>query len=241
MKTLGPLLCCFLWICLSSETLAQSQSTLPPQAKQDSSVSEIVGRLDKTILSHARISLVFEGAESYLDGSDPMQSIAVSTSRLSEELFFSSGFRLVSVDGCRLTLKNDQVKILSWGTSSNDRHVMSFADFLFEGKKGEKKLTPQSGVLFIPLDKLSYKGGRKPYRYTKNRDTEKLLGTWRTEFKEKGFFRRRPLEMQITSAEGANLKSKMNAETLTFTFDDKEESESFNVAFRQAIKLCTAK
>ena len=215
MKTLGPLLCCFLWICLSSETLAQSQSTLPPQAKQDSSVSEIVGRLDKTSLSHARISLKFEGVGQSLDGGDLMQLRGPSLSRLSEDLFFSSGFRLVSVDGCRLTLKNDQVKILSWGTSSNDRHLMSFANFLFEGKKGEKKLTPRSAVLFIPLDKLSYKGGRKPYRYTKNPDTGKLLGTWRTEFKEKGFFRRRPLEMQITAAEGTDLKSKILLSTLT--------------------------
>jgi hypothetical protein len=167
MKKLKGLSCWFLSIVLASlgsETLAQNRRGLSPQVKQLSSVSEIVDWLNKTSLPHARIGLEFKGAESYLDGSDPMQSIRLSTSRLSEVLIFSPGFTLVSVDSCRLTPKNDQVRILRWGTSSYDVHLMSSANFLFEGKKGEKKLTPQVGALFIPLDKLGYKGGKSGSR-----------------------------------------------------------------------------
>jgi hypothetical protein len=66
-------------------------------------------------------------------------------------------FTVESLDGCRLRLKNDDVKILSWSTSSYDRNLMSLAKFVRAPKKGEQKLTPQTGVLLIPLDKLSYR------------------------------------------------------------------------------------
>jgi hypothetical protein len=217
-------------------TPAQNKPDLSPQLSRGSSVSEIVEWLDKNSFSHARIGLEFKGPESYADATDAMQSIGLSTSRLSERLIFSPGFRLLEAQGCRLTLKNDQVRILKAWTGSYDTYQMSFANFLYEGKKGEKKLTPQSAVLSIPLNKTT--GSKKPYQLIKSPEQAKLLGTWRTEFKEKGFFRRSVFEMEITAAEGPNLKGKMNAGTLTFTFDDKDESERFDTAFREVIKLC---
>ena len=239
MKILGALLCCFVAIVsvsLGADTIAFQNQSVSSQVKQLSSVTEIVDWLNKTSVPHARIGLEFNGPESYTDGSDSMQSMNLSLSRLSEQVFFSAGFTLASLNGCRLTLKNDQVKILNWGTSSYDVHYMSLAKFLVEGKKGERKLTPQTGVLFIPLDSLSYKG-KAPYRYTKNPAT----GTWRTEFREKGFFKRSIFEMEITAAEGKGLKSNMTAQKLIFTFDDKQEAEDFNVAFRRLIQLCPTK
>lgn len=241
MRTLAVLLCCSILIvsvCLRSETLAQNQPAAS-QVKQLSSVTEVIDWLNKNSFPRATIGLDFSGPESYLDGSDSMQSMSLNLSRLSERLEFSPGFTLASLNGCRLTLKNDQVQILNWGTSSYDRRLMSFSRFLMEGKKGEKKLTPQTGVLVIPLDKLDYKKGKTPYRYTKDPALAKLLGTWRTEFREKGFFRRSLFEMQITAAEDQALKSNMTAQKLMFTFADKQESEDFNVAFRRAIQLCT--
>jgi hypothetical protein len=163
------------------------------------------------------------------------------TFTISEGSVFSSGFRLVKVDGCRLTLRNDEVKVLSGWTNRTDSNEMSLANFVWGGKKGEKKLTPQSAVLLIPLDKMRYGAGKKPYKHTKNAEEAKLLGTWRTKYKEKGFFKRSVFQMEITAAEDPEPKGKMKAGTLTFTFDDKEESERFDTALRQAIKLCTAK
>ena len=245
MKTLGSLLCGICVsigiVCLSSQTLAQNKPKLPSPLNASSSVSEIVDWLDKNSFSHARIGLESGGPESYTDSSDPMNSINLSLAQLSEGLFFSSGFRLVKADGCRLTLRNDEVKILVGGTKSYDSNQMSLANFVFGGKKGEKKLTPQSGVLFIPLDQMRYGGGKGPYQHTKNAEKAKLLGTWRTEFKEKGFFKRSVFQMEITAVEDPGLKGKMKAGMLSFTFDDKEVSDRFNSGLRQAIRLCSRK
>lgn len=240
MRTFGVLLCCLgllVSLCLQTDTLAQNQPS-PPQVKQ-LSVAEIVESLNKTSFPKARIGLKYEGPEDHLNGSDSMESMALNVSRLSEDLVFSSGFTVESFNGCRLTLKNDDVKILNWGTSSYDRNRMSFAKFVLEPKKGEKKLTPQTGVLTIPLDKLSYKKGKPPHRYTKLEVVERRLGMWRVDFQWSGFFKLSIVEMEITAAEGKDLTGKMTAQKLNFFFDDKKEGDDFNVAFRQAIKLCS--
>ena len=225
MKTLRSLLCGFSFsigiVCLSSQTLAQNKPKLPSPLNASSSVSEIVDWLDKNSFSHTRIGLEFDDPEGLYGALD-----------------FSSGFRLVEADGCRLTLRNDEIKILSGGTKSYDSNQMSLANFVFGERR---KLTPQSAILFIPLDKMRYGGGKEPYQYTKNAEKAKLFGTWRTEFKEKGFFRRFVFQMEITAVEDPGLKGKLKAATLTFAFDDKEESERFNSALRQAIRLCTRK
>ena len=235
MKIFGSFLCGISlsagMVCLSSQTLAQNKPKPPPPLNASSSVSEIVDWLDQNSFSHARI-----GLESGGPNLDPMGSMM---STIAEGLVFSSGFRLVKVDGCRLTLRNDQVKVLSGWTNRTDSNEMSLANFVWDGKKGEKKLTPYSADLFIPLDKMRY--GKKPYQHTKNPEQAKLLGTWRTKFKEKGFFKRFVFQIEITAVEDSGLKDKMKAATLTFTFDDKKGSQRFDSAFRQAIGLCAGK
>lgn len=224
---------------LDSETVAQKRS-LPPELNQSSSLQEILDYLDKTSFVHARIGLKAKGPESYTDSNDPVGSMIVTSSRLSEEVVLSQGFKLASVQGCKFTLKNDEVKIIDWWTKSYNRDLASFSKFIFEGEKGKPPLTPRSAVVFIPLDKMSHKN-KGPYRLTKNPEEAKVLGTWRTKFQPKGFFVRNIFGMELYAAQPGEITERTDAETLTFTFDDKEMSEKFNAAFRQAVRICTAK
>jgi hypothetical protein len=244
MKTFKSVLCALFLILLTglsaSETVAQKRG-LPPELNQNSSLQEILDYLDKTIFAHARIGFKYSGPEDYTDSSDPMGSMTIRTSRLSEEFVLSQGFRLASVDGCKFTLKNDDVQIAYWSTRSYNLDLMSFAKFVNKREKGEPPLTPKSAVVFIPLDKMSYRKGKGPYRLTKNPEEASQIGTWRTKFQYKGFFVRTIFGMELYAAEPAQVVERTEAETLTFTFDDKEMSEKFNAAFRQAIRICTAK
>ena len=238
MKTLPVLLCCFLLtasICLAPATLAQDQST-QVDVKQLSTVTEVLEFLNKSSFAHARIGLVFDGGEDYR-GDDNTSRMNALVSRLSESAYFSSGFTFDNVNGCHLKLKNEQVKIVKWWSGSADQHFMSLSKFLMEGRKGEKQLTPQSAVLSVPLDELKYKKEITPRETHKK--TKQLIGAWQVEFKEKNFFRRSVVHMDVTAAEGTNLSSKMTAQTLVFLFDDKQEAENFNTAFRRAIQLCS--
>ena len=242
MKIVEVLLCCFISIvavCLSTNSLAQKQPN-QDQSTQRSSVTEIIDDLNKTSFPHARVGLAWDGGESYRDSSDSMQSMNLMLSRRSESAFFAAGFTVERLDGCRLKLKNEQLKILSWYTEAPAKHFMSLSKFVVEGRKGEKILTPQSGVLIIPLDKVKYKDKSKP-RFVKHEATAKLIGAWQTDFKESGFFKRSPFEMHVTAAEGPTLMSTMTAQTVIFAFDDKKESENFLVALRQAAQLCSGK
>lgn len=241
MKTLAVSLCCVVLIVsvgFAPGTLAQQQST-QSATTQPATVTEIVESLNKTGFPLARIGLEFDAGEAYRSN-DSMDSMNLMLSRLSESAYFSSGFTVDSLDGCSLKLKNDQVKILKWYSGSYDQHFMSLSKFLMAGRKGEKQLTPQSGVLSVPLNKLKYKGSTTP-KYIKDPKSANVIGTWKTEFEEKGFFRRNVIEMEVSAAEGIDLKSKMTARNLFFMFDDKTEAENFNIAFRRAIQLCANK
>lgn len=90
------------------------------------------------------------------------------------------------------------------------------------------------------LEKLSYSKG-KAQRHTTNPDKAKVVGTWRTKFTYRGFFARAVFSMSFSDPNLGTMKEVMTTETLTFTFDDREMSERFNAAFRQAIKLCQGK
>jgi hypothetical protein len=219
---------------LSAEISAQDQGPFPEKYINSPALSEILNDLDKTSLPRARISLKYSGSELY--DSD----INNQWGRLSEEMIFSQGFRLMSLKGCRVTLKNEDTKIIGWSTASSNFDAVSFARFL-RASKYEKQLTPQTGVLVIALNQLSPKA-TKPFQYTKKPDEAKVFGMWRVKFPEGNFYGLRVLEMEITAAEGPDLKGSMrNAQTLTFTFDTQTESESFRIAFNRAIKLCQGK
>jgi len=241
MKTLGMLLSCLIFVmsvCLAANILAQQQPA-PVDVNQLSSATEVIEFLNKSSLARARIGLDFDGGESHR-GDDNMSRMNAMLARLSEWAYFSSGFTVESFDGCRLRLKNDQVKILKWYSGSADQRFMSLSKFLMEGRKGEKQLTPQSAVLSVPIHELKYKKEIAP-KYLKYPPTQQLLGAWQIEFNEKNFFRRSVVHMDVTAAEGPDLTSKMTAQKLLFTFEDKQEAENFNVAFRRAIQLCSKK
>lgn len=93
-----------------------------------------------------------------------------------------------------------------------------------------------SAELYIPLNQLSVKKGKGPYRHTVNPDKAQLLGTWRTEFKSN-----RSQEDVVLALFARGQTEKLGVwtvETLTFTFDSKKTSEKFTKAFRQAIEIC---
>ena len=225
MKTFQPLLHALLLAVsislLSSKTFAQNNARLPPELNQNSSLPEVLEWLDKTSFANARVGLNDSGSPNseesnmgpYGDGTPAQKPI------------FSQGFRLTNLENCTLTLRNDYMKIIRRPT----KH--------WEGNKDESYVAE----LYIPLYRLSPGKGREPYRHTQDPEQARLLGTWRTEFKHKGFFARHDVGISYFPAAQRESKVYMDGETLTFTFDSKEMSEQFDAAFRQAIKLCKAK
>lgn len=230
MKTLKPLFCAFLVILsmgfLKSATFAQ-KNVLPPELNQTSSLSEILAWLDKNSFPQARI-----GLDLWKYSSSPSR---VAGRWVHESAVFSKGFKLIKADGCYLTLGNDDIKILSFGTTAYGYERQSLASF----RKEATDLTPYPAELYIRLNRMSYKKGKKPYLHTKNPDEAKLLGSWRTEFKEKGG--RDVLLIVVFDSPPGVGRDQMYGDSVTFTFDSKDMSEQFYAAFRQAIRLCAAK
>lgn len=111
------------------------------------------------------------------------------------------------------------------------------------------KKNPRPLNLFIPLQKLKAK--KATYRHTEKADQADLLGMWRTEFKMKSEFFLIPtreklksllenlLKIEVIGVGQIGRNDAMNGDTITFTFDDREMSEKFDSAFRQAIKQCS--
>lgn len=150
-----------------------------------------------------------------------------------------------------MVLRNDDVELISFSTKYPDPRKGSLANF----RKTGNNQTRYAGDLFISLEKLSYKNGKSPYRHTKKPEKADLLGTWRTEFYRKGLTLGNIKDILSSSGELQKLLNDLKIEiigsgedgrnesmsasgTLTFTFDDKEVSDKFYGAFRQAIKLC---
>jgi hypothetical protein len=208
---------------LTSTTFAQDNVRLPPELNRSSSLAEVLGWLDKTSFANARVGLSNDGSPGDSDSIMPTDSLP------SEKAVFSQGFKLTNVDGCALTLRNDDVKVI--------RFSKSLERFRDVGNTQTRYVTE----LYVPLYRLSHRKGKAPYRHTSNPEKARLLGAWRAEFKEKGFFSRHDVGMSIFPAGQKEVRQYIDGGTLTFTFDSQEMSEQFNAAFRQAIKLCTAK
>jgi hypothetical protein len=132
------------------------------------------------------------------------------------DFIFAPGFKLASTDGCNLTLRNDDARVVN------------------------REGTPRSVELFLPLARMSDRKGKAPYRHTKNPRVAELFGTWRTEFKEKGFFTHGIFTVRLKDLSSGQSDTKAG-DSLKFTFDDKDAAHKFNVALRRAIKLCTPK
>lgn len=225
-------------------TFAQKNS-LPSGLTDKSSVDEILKWMDETIFPQARI-----GLESNASGTQQGE-IPTSGTRYYEWAFFSKGFKLSNVDGCKITLQNNDFKLLRFETKYPDPSKGSLANF----RKVADNQSKSTADFSMSLQNL--KANKSPYRYTKKQETENLLETWRTEFKFKfgiSFIpskiptqekikeiRTNSLTVEVAGAGENGQNDSMNGDELTFTFDDKQMSEDFYNAFSRAITLCKDK
>lgn len=248
MKTFQSSFCPAFLIALSlilnSAVFAQ-KDTLPTALTEKSSLEQILNWLDKASLPQARI-----GLEANVKEPEAGEVITTAT-RYYEQAFFSKGFRLDKIDGCRVKLKNDDVELL--------RYMSGYPDPSKGSLRFKKTQNDQfTGEFFIPLQNL--KANKAPYQYTKKAETADLLGTWRTEFKLKSnlsFFslfpviwskekaqekieelRENAMRVEIINSKPNEQNDLMYGDELTFTFDDKQASENFYAAFSRAIALC---
>jgi len=224
---------------LSINSLIFAQKTaLPSGLTENSSLEEILNWLDKTSLPQARI-----GLEANVTEPETSEIITTAT-RYYEWGIFSKGFKLAKIDGCKITLRNDNVELISFSTKHPNPAEGSLDDF----RKIQNNRSQLTGEFFIPLQKL--KANKAPYRHTKKADQANLLGTWRTEFKRKSEFLIIPskekmkllldnlMKIEIVGAGKDRRNDSMNGDEITFTFDDKQMSENFYAAFSRAITLC---
>jgi hypothetical protein len=219
---------------LSSTIFAQDKNRLPPELNQNSSLSEIIDWLDRTSFAAARIGLNHSGSEAVKSPGYYKRGT------LGEKFVFSQGFKLANLDGCTLTLRNDDVKLLRYADNAlitiggDGRHMFD------EVGKTETRYVAE---LYLPLQKISDRRGKAPYLHTSNPKQAGLIGSWRTVFQPKGFFghSRRVFAISVFPAGEREKQEFMDGEMLTFTFDSRETSEKFNAAFRRAFKLCGAK
>jgi hypothetical protein len=241
---LSRVLCLGLVVFGAAFVLSAQKRELPSGLTERSTLVEIIAWLDKTSFADARIGLNMNVSETY----DPAN--AAYTTRHSEWAVFSKGFKLSKTDGCNLVLTNDDIKLLGYSSYYSDKEQGSLINFR-NAADDKKRYT---GDLYISLDKLNYKKAKTPYQHTNKADEEALFGTWRTEFKGKGddidiaknkwrvpnitveFLYDINLEIIGTSREDRS--ESFNSDNLTFTFDDKQASDKFYAAFRQAVKLC---
>jgi hypothetical protein len=201
---------------LCRPVLGQDSGSVPPGPSQRPHISEIMEWLDKNGLAEARVGVrtSSQPAKEEFPGGplqDPYPALSV---------FYAQGFKLVRGDVCNVVLRND------------DTALLAHSKLIEDPPPGQR----YSALLFIALDRLSVKKGKGPYRHTSNADRARLLGTWRTEFKSN----RSKEDVSLTLSEPAHPSKLLvwQAETLTFTFDNKETSEKFDAAFREAIKIC---
>lgn len=232
---------------LNSVVFAQ-KITLPIDLTENSSLEEILDWLDKASLHQARI-----GLEANVKEPETGEIITTAT-RYYEQAFFSKGFRLDKIDGCKVKLKNDNLELL--------RYVTGYPDPSKGSLRFKKTQNNQfTGEFFIPLQNL--KANKVPYQHTKKVEKANLLGTWRTEFKLKSNTSYASLFPIIWSKEKAKGKIEelkentmrieimnttvneqndlMYGDELTFTFDDKQMSENFYAVFSRAITICKNK
>lgn len=185
-----------------------------PALSKRPNVTEVMNWLDSTGLAQARVG-VRTSSQPARDDIIPQQDAYPALS-----LFYSAGFKFINIENCGVTLRNDNTQLISHSKLVHDPSPNAH----------------YTAELFIPLNRLSINKGRKPFRVTSDPQKAQLLGTWRTEFKSN-----RSQEDVVLTLFAPGQTAKLNvwkAETLTFTFDNKETSENFDAAFREAIKIC---
>ncbi len=217
------------------------KSRLPGGLTKGSSLAEILTWLDKTSLPDARI-----GLESNASGPQPGEIPDNSTSYY-ESSIFAKGFRFAKNDGCKLTLRHENVSLLNFETKYPNPAEGSLDEF----RKRDRAVSQYAAEFFIPLGKL--KSNKAPFQHTKNAEKTALFGTWRTEFIRKFEFMIIPtrakmvdflenrMKIDVIGSRPDGENDTMTGDELTFTFDDKQMSEDFYSAFGRAIDLCKEK
>ncbi len=182
---------------------------------QQANIVEVMNWLDQNGLVQARVGIRTSPQPERNDFGVLQQDAYPALS-----LFYSEGFKFIKIENCGVVLRNDNTQLIS------------HSKLVHDPAPGERL----SAELFIPLNRLGIKKGKRPFRHTSDPDKAQLLGTWRTEFKSD----RSQDDVVLTLfAPGKTDKLRTwKAEALTFTFDSKDTSENFNTAFRQAIKIC---
>lgn len=186
-----------------------------PFAFAQDNIVEVMNSLDQNGLGRARV-----GIRTISQSREEVSGVLLQEAYPALSLFYSEGFKFVRIENCGAILRNDNTQLISHSKLVSDP------------ARGER-ITAE---LFIPLNRLSITKGRKPFRHTSDPQKAQLLGTWRTEFKSN-----KSLEDVVLTVFDSARTIKLGvwkAETLTFTFDNKETSEKFDTAFRQAIKIC---
>ncbi|HYK21473.1 MAG TPA: hypothetical protein VEV42_12110 [Pyrinomonadaceae bacterium] len=209
---------------------AQKGTELPAKLNSDSSLAEILDWLNQNAFPYARVG-VRESA-----GSGPRRHFGLPTESVSGgERIFSEGFHLKFVNGCHVTLSNEDVTIID----ARNRSSGSFYKFITQ-KNGERQLTPQVAMVFLPLNRMSEKRGKGPHLLNNDHQYAKSVGTWRTSYEQRGFFKKSIFDVELTPAEQSQTKELGHFEYLTFTFETRDLAEQFNAAFRRAIKICNS-
>ena len=178
-------------------------------------ISEVMNALDQNGMGQARV-----GIRTLRQSREEISGVLLQEDYPALSLFYSEGFKFVRIENCGVILRNDNTQLIS------------HSKLVHDPTPGERV----TAELFIPLNRLSLTKGRKPFRHTSDPQKAQLLGTWRTEFKSS-----KPLEdvvLTVFDSAGTAKLGVWKGDTLTFTFDNKETSEKFDTAFRQAIKIC---
>jgi hypothetical protein len=225
MKSIRLLLLVIAILTLSPTSLAQESAQLPGELNQNSKLREVLEWLDKTSFDKAIVTLhdvYLDYSSATADDGTGMRILSASALLGPNDAYFSRGFKLGNVPGCNVTLRNDDVQAL---VPESDYPTQDFAPYVAE--------------LYIPLHKLDAGKGKGPHRHTSNPDRARIIGTWRTEFRPRGFFNpKRVFGLAIFPPNRRELREYLDSTTLSFTFDDKVTSEKFNAAFRLAIRFC---
>ena len=231
MRRLKPFLRCLLAAAalgpLSTAALAQTGVALPPGLNQDSTLADVLAWLDKNSFPRARIGLNNEFYSSHPESDQRT---------IKESAVFSQGFRLFRTDGCHLTLRHDDARVIRFSTTAFSYEYQSLESI----RKSEDTRTPRPAELHIRLNRVSQDRFKAPYLHTNKQEEGKLLGWWRTEFKQMRGISRPSDVLLIVFPDlppGRGM-STMYGGSVTFTFDDPEASEQFFAAFSRAVKLC---
>jgi hypothetical protein len=200
----------------SFRALPQSNHLLPGDSNQDSSVSEIITRLDQTSFRNARIVLKDSWDDTFTYGPPGDDSRPAKTT-----FVFTQGFRVTNIDRCNLMLRNDDARRIN-------------------KSKVEDYTSRVVADVWVQLNRMSPDKGRATYRYTRDPEKMRLFGAWRTNFKYRGWSSRTIVGLTLSSAEWKE-PQRWEGMNIAFIFDTKKMSEEFDAAFRHAIKLCNSK